>query len=65
LAFRQASKPEKSNQNVISILTWKADNVVCLRHKTSAMVKKEIFDQDLQELAAFGKAISHPARLAI
>ncbi len=29
------------------------------------MVKKEIFDQELQDLAAFGKAISHPARLAI
>jgi len=29
------------------------------------MIKKELFDNDLQELAQFGKAISHPARLAI
>lgn len=29
------------------------------------MIKSEIFDQELQELAKFAKAISHPARLAI
>lgn len=29
------------------------------------MIKKEIFNADLQELARFAKAISHPARLAI
>jgi DNA-binding transcriptional ArsR family regulator len=29
------------------------------------MIKKEIFDTELQELASFAKAISHPARLAI
>lgn len=29
------------------------------------MKKSENFDQDLQELAAFAKVISHPARLAI
>ena len=29
------------------------------------MIKKEIFDNDLQELAQFAKVISHPARLAI
>jgi ArsR family transcriptional regulator len=36
-----------------------------LRHKTFAMIKKEVFDNDLQEMARFAKAISHPARLAI
>ena len=29
------------------------------------MIKKENFDDDLQELAAFARVISHPARLAI
>ena len=29
------------------------------------MIKKEVFDTELQELALFAKAISHPARLAI
>ena len=29
------------------------------------MIKKEIFDQELQELARFARVISHPARLAI
>lgn len=29
------------------------------------MIKKELFDSELQELAEFGKAISHPARIAI
>lgn len=29
------------------------------------MIKKEIFTPELQELARFSKAISHPARLAI
>jgi DNA-binding transcriptional ArsR family regulator len=29
------------------------------------MDKREMFDDDLQELAQFAKAISHPARLAI
>lgn len=29
------------------------------------MIKKENFDSELQELARFAKAISHPARLAI
>jgi DNA-binding transcriptional ArsR family regulator len=29
------------------------------------MIKKEHFDTELQELALFAKAISHPARLAI
>lgn len=29
------------------------------------MIKKEVFNNELQELARFAKAISHPARLAI
>lgn len=29
------------------------------------MIKTELFDTDLQELAQFAKVISHPARLAI
>jgi len=29
------------------------------------MIKKEVFDTELQELALFAKVISHPARLAI
>ena len=29
------------------------------------MIKSEVFDKELQELASFAKAISHPARLAI
>lgn len=29
------------------------------------MIKKDLFSEDLQELANFTKAISHPARLAI
>lgn len=29
------------------------------------MIKKEVFEKDLQELSKFAKAISHPARLAI
>ena len=29
------------------------------------MRKPEVFDTELQELAAFAKVISHPARLAI
>ncbi|NCD00136.1 MAG: transcriptional regulator [Bacteroidia bacterium] len=29
------------------------------------MIKKEIFDNELQELAEFAKVLSHPARLAI
>lgn len=29
------------------------------------MIKTEKFDQELQDLASFAKAISHPARLAI
>ena len=29
------------------------------------MIKKEVFDTDLQDLAKFAKVISHPARLAI
>lgn len=29
------------------------------------MIKKDIFDADLQELAEFARMISHPARLAI
>lgn len=29
------------------------------------MIKKEVFDQELQDLASFAKVISHPARLAI
>jgi len=29
------------------------------------MVKKELFESELQELAQFAKVISHPARLAI
>lgn len=33
--------------------------------KTIAMNKSEKFDQSLQDLAKFAKAISHPARLAI
>lgn len=37
---------------------------VCdIKHK--AMIKKENFDIELQELAEFAKVISHPARLAI
>ncbi|MBP1617550.1 MAG: regulatory protein ArsR [Bacteroidetes bacterium] len=29
------------------------------------MIKKEVFDNGLQELALFAKVLSHPARLAI
>jgi len=29
------------------------------------MIKKEVFDSELQELSQFAKVISHPARLAI
>jgi ArsR family transcriptional regulator len=29
------------------------------------MIKKEVFDVELQKLAKFSKALSHPARLAI
>lgn len=29
------------------------------------MIKKDVFDSELQELAQFAKVISHPARLAI
>lgn len=29
------------------------------------MIKSEVFDKELQELAEFAKVISHPARLAI
>lgn len=29
------------------------------------MIKKEVFDNELQELAEFAKVLSHPARLAI
>jgi Predicted transcriptional regulators len=29
------------------------------------MIKKDVFDNELQELANFAKVISHPARLAI
>lgn len=29
------------------------------------MIKKELFEADLQEIAQFAKVISHPARLAI
>ena len=29
------------------------------------MIKKEAFDKELQDLAQFARAISHPARLAI
>lgn len=29
------------------------------------MIKPQVFDTELQELAAFAKVISHPARLAI
>lgn len=29
------------------------------------MIKKEIFDQDLQEVAKFSRVLSHPARLSI
>ena len=37
---------------------------VCdIKHKE--MIKRENFDKELQELALFAKAISHPARLAI
>lgn len=34
-------------------------------NKITAMDKREIFDDKLQELALFAKVISHPARLAI
>ncbi len=36
-----------------------------MRHKTFVMVKKEVFDTELQELAQLAKVLSHPARLAI
>ena len=37
---------------------------VCdIKHK--AMIKSEVFDNELQVLANFAKVISHPARLAI
>jgi len=29
------------------------------------MIKKEVFDTDLQEIARFARVLSHPARLAI
>jgi len=33
--------------------------------KLNKMIKSEVFDKELQELATFAKVISHPARLAI
>jgi len=33
--------------------------------KLNSMIKSEVFDIELQELATFAKVISHPARLAI
>ena len=33
--------------------------------KLNIMIKAEVFDKELQELATFAKVISHPARLAI
>ena len=33
--------------------------------KLNIMIKSEVFDKELQELATFAKVISHPARLAI
>ena len=33
--------------------------------KHSAMIKKNAFDKELQDLASFAKVISHPGRLAI
>ena len=33
--------------------------------KLNYMIKSEVFDKELQELATFAKVISHPARLAI
>lgn len=37
--------------------------VYVIKHRL--MIKKELFDTDLQELSQFARAISHPARLAI
>lgn len=37
--------------------------VCVIKHKE--MIKRENFDTELQDLALFAKAISHPARLAI
>ena len=34
-------------------------------YNTSIMIKPEVFDKELQDLACFAKVISHPARLAI
>jgi len=33
--------------------------------KQRAMIKNDVFDEDLQIMALFAKAISHPARLSI
>lgn len=33
--------------------------------KHYVMIKKEVFDNELQDLALFAKVLSHPARLAI
>lgn len=42
----------------------KSKTYVC-NIKHTIMIKKELFESDLQELALFAKVISHPARLAI
>ena len=36
-----------------------------IQHKSFFMIKADAFSPELQELARFAKAISHPARLAI
>lgn len=36
-----------------------------VRHKDNAMIKTDAFSTELQDIARFAKAVSHPARLAI
>lgn len=49
------------------MLSYKCDKRLCLHQqkKNMAIHKKEAFSKQEQELAAFAKAIAHPARIAI
>jgi ArsR family transcriptional regulator, arsenate/arsenite/antimonite-responsive transcriptional repressor len=54
-------------KNIFSYLSYNCDKRLCLHSEIQSMAinKKEAFSKQEQELAAFTKAISHPARIAI